>query len=265
MRWPDSPLLLAAFSALAIGTATGAQAQETISRTEIRTAPPQQTHERLRDVVWGAIEVTDFRRDEPATRPLDVLAFDTRPYLTRVRNLCSYDRLAVSFVPLDEGAEGPDAQVVARQFLASSWWSFVEPPQFGQAWQSEEPQAADLCSDLPEDQHFYRAPDLGTAAQAYLAMIGLKQDIAAGRQFKLACESASAAEADCREEIADLPVESLQSVDPCNAHLADGCYHLDFGERHITVEYGAGMHGADPHVTSATLERFIILFHPRPD
>lgn len=257
-----------ALAGLAITIATGAQAQETITKTEARTAPPEQTHERLRDVVWEVFELGDHRREAVPTRSLEDVSLRTSPHITYVQNLCRRDVLWVDFAPVDPSDFGPDAEVRAVGVNTTSQWSFLSPPEFDEDWYAPEAQPDELCADLPETQHFYRAQNDMEATRGYLAWIGLRRDIAAGRPVELECSLQRGDEVPCAQIIANLPFESLRSVERCNAlrgFTAGGCYVLSVGSRRISVEFDAFLSGADPHVVRATLVSLIIVGDQRID
>lgn len=245
----------------------------TISKSQIRTQPPEQTHERLRDVVWDMFEVQDYREDNLGTRPLNVIALKTKPRSGRYKNQCRYDRIVVSFGMADASID-PDSEeasssspVKARELLLSTWWGFAAPPPITGRLGRRDQQSEDICASLPADHHFYRAPN-GGAVEGYRAFMLLKRDIAAGRPFEMHCANKT----ECREEISDLAIESLRLVLPCKRGVADYCYRLEFTpdrgsavQHRLTIQYDPDIRGDGPHIISVAQEMDIVLFHPRPD
>src|SRR6266567_2753522 len=91
-------LLLMAGAAVSNPVTAGSPAQ-TISKSEVRSAPPAVTHQRLRDAVWSMFEQQDYRTKKRPTRPLYRLSLRTKTQGTHVPGLCRYDSVEVKFEP----------------------------------------------------------------------------------------------------------------------------------------------------------------------
>src|SRR5207244_261199 len=99
----------------------------TISKMEIRTAPPAVTHRRLRDVVWSMFERQDYRTKERPTRPLSRLFLETETRSTEVPGLCRYDSVKVEF-RTTVSSKRPTAPSKAVGLQSTSHFLFVSPP-----------------------------------------------------------------------------------------------------------------------------------------
>lgn len=249
-------------------------AQETISKAEMRTAPPEQTHERLRDVIWEMFEERDYRRDDLGTRPLRAVLLKTKPHSDGGQTLCRHDRVVVSFAMVDADID-PDSeeassasQMKARDLIASTWWGFATPPPITGPLPDQDLASEDLCGSLPEGHHFFRAPNGGIVG-GYRSFMLLKRDIAAGREFELDCGNELA----CRAEISDLAIESLELVERCKPDIVDYCFRLEFArtgnaaiENRWEIKYDPDFRGNDPHIVSVEhVGRILLIGRRVPD
>jgi hypothetical protein len=122
----------ALLGALVAGFTTApAAAQPTVTATEIHTAPPEQTHQRLRDLVWRLFEQRDYRNGEPPRGPLEKLTLTTRPRATEIPGLCRIDSILIDFAPLTPGADGADTPVRPVAVTSYPLYSFLRAPTAG--------------------------------------------------------------------------------------------------------------------------------------
>lgn len=249
------------------GIAAPAFAQEsTITKLEVRNDPPAETHERLRDVVWGVFELEDRRRDEPPQRQLDDVWLRTRPHATDTVGLCRYDQLRVNFQRADPEVGGPAAEMRPVSVNSTSYWSFRMPPRFDADLYAEDPQPAQMCAGDPASTHYFRAADDREATEGYLAWMGLRRDLTEGREVDLQCSLSRMDAGNCKEVILSLDPTALSSVEPCNAGPYPGsCYGLFVGDRQITVEFDSHLSSENPRAMRVRLASPIILLHERID
>ncbi len=255
------------FVFLALVSPFSASAQdETITKIEVRTAPPDETNRRLRDVVWQVFEVEDYRREGTPERPLSEIWLTTSPHATDIIGLCRYDDLQVDFRSVDPDVSGPLAQVVPIAVNSTSYWSFVTPPEFDQDNYSEERQDDAICPASDDNARYFRATDEIEATEGYLAWVGLRRDLTEGRSIELDCNLFRSDTAGCAEVITSFPISALRSTERCIAgSYQGGCYVLYVDNRRIIVEFDSSLGGTDPRTMQARLDSLIILTHEAVD
>lgn len=257
------------FSVIALAAAWSAPlaAQETISKAQVRSDPPEVTHEQLRDVFWDMFPVQDLRSEDAPTMPLQGVSLDTRPRLTQFRNLCQRDRLVIVFDSPEDDA-GPAMQQSAESFMTTSFYSFLEMPEnYGPRGSHDQPQ--DLCAALPDDHPFFHADNDSIALYSHLALGELQAGIADGSINGVTCDSARDAQT-CRELISAIGLADVQDASRCADEVDEICYQLalrpkgTIGE-HLHIFTDGRVSGPFVAVLRAELRQSMVLFHPRPD
>lgn len=195
-----------------------------VSKNQIRTRPPQETHAQLRDVFWSMIEVEDYRRERIATQPLRGFALKIKPVTAALPGLCRQDVLDVELVSDGSGANGADSLSRPVGVTAQSWWAVTVPPQEG--WLNEVGEGGESCAAFPADGSEFSAESDMIAGEGYLAWVKLREQALSGSadflcQFYPADDSRS-----CAEQIAALPLESLTAVRRCAEWDGGRCYRV---------------------------------------
>lgn len=240
--------------------------EETISKREVRTDPPNMTHAQLRDVVWDMFEVQDYRRDESPTRPLDSLHLRTRTHATLVPNLCRYDVVWVDFEEATPDDAGADAASKAVSLSSTSYWTFVgAPPGLGEDWWRERPVSVEECAKLPDDRAAFAAPDELEAVEGYLAWIVLRQTIEREDEFPLECNLWHNETKSCEQLITEASLDSVTDIRRCTSGDGGRCYQLTLDDRRIIVDFDLPVSSRNPRVAKVKYDSLIILSHERSD
>lgn len=260
--------LAAAFALLAsaaFAPADAAARQRPISKDEVRTAPPEQTHRRLRDQLWSLIRREDLRRERAPRQMLRRLHTSTRPRGTEIPGLCRSDALVIEFHPVGRTGRGAETRVRASGFTATSRFRFLRPPTA----------PGDRLADyrrLPEDEpgcaaldeaSFFEAADAEVAADGWFAFLELQRALRDNRALPLDCNLHRVEELpDCRAIILALGQDDLLEVERCDS-LPDGrwCTRLHIDDRRIDLYTSAGAHGPFGSVTAAKLVSMIVMSH----
>jgi hypothetical protein len=251
-----------AFAALAVSPAAG---QHTIAKTEVRTAPPARTHQRLRDVVWDMFEVGDMRRKNRPVAPLSDLWLETKLRGTQVPGLCRYDSVIVELAPDAPGPHDAATPVHAVGLRASSHFAFLSPPTrpFAKAADySRVPSDTDCAALKRTSDRFFSADGAEPAYEGYRAWRTLRQAIERKRPVPLECDLFPG-EKDCSAVILALGLDDVGSVEICEAGAGQSCYLVEVAMRRIRIVLP--MDGDDPKIVSAKLDSMIIIADERVD
>ena len=276
-------LLIIALVAAGGAALAPAVAQETVTKTQIRTAPPEETHRRLRDVVWDMFERTDFRRGKPPTRPLDGVMLSTQTRGTYVRDLCRYDVADFAFAPVDTRDRGADTRVRAVGVETTAWFHFLTPPLLPHEEPEEStvdeeepafgPPAWDAqCRGLGDSASFFTAPDEDVARDGVRALRALVAAAGAGApdvKCNLGHATAIGDTEACREKLLRYDLASLWSADTCeSSHLERRCFLLSLADEvRATVIVTGHVWPGPPafQVVSAEMDQMIVMWHERVD
>lgn len=234
---PPLPLLLA-IGALAIAAAlpfapAGAQpSAPTLSKSELRTAPPEETHRRLRDMVWSLFEQEDFRSERTPAQPLTDLALATRPRSTQVPGLCRLDLAWIDFAPAgaSSGETDADTPMQAVGLRVSPRFHFVEPPPPTGYYRIDRQRAAadPACAGTPREVHFFEAEDELVATDGYRSFLNLQEALRGGGPVALRCDLGPAESRSCSEVLLSLDQSSLLFVEDCQSpDLSTLCFLVD--------------------------------------
>lgn len=244
------------------GIAVAAPAR-TITKSEIRSDPPDVTDRRLKDVVWSLFEKQDLRSRKDPTRPLSRLFLRTKTRATGVANLCRYDSMGIEFEPLNPKDEGPDAPVRPVGLTSSSHFAFLSAPAAEHDDTVQDgPASAARCSRLPA-QSFFTAKDEELANNGFRAWLALLDSVRSGRKFPLECDLAAFETRPCEVVISALKPEQLWDVETCDSEIGKLCYRLNAGDRLITVVTTGYVHPGPPagQIVGAKLESMIVMAH----
>jgi hypothetical protein len=245
------------------GAAAGAPAR-TITKSEIRSDPPQVTDRKLRDVFWSMFASQDHRGRKAPTRRLSGMTLRTKAQATRVPGLCRYDNVRIEFEPVKPGDEGPDAPVRPVGLTSTSHFTFLSAPaaEYEEARQ-DRLGSAEACSGLPEDQAFFTARDEQQATAGYRAWLALRESVRAGRKFPLECSLTRLDTGSCESIIANFKPEQLEAVDACESETDIVCHALYVGDRLIKVRTSGHVYPGPKagQLVSAKLDTLIVLAH----
>ena len=267
--------LLAALAALAVASlplaASVAPAQRPISKSEIRTAPPEQTHRRLRDQLWSLIDREDLRREDPPRRALHRVHARTAPRGTEIPGLCRSDTLAIEFAPTGRRDRGADTPVLASGFTAASGFRFLRPPA-GPPNEIEDyrrlPQDEPGCARLGDDVSFFEADDSEVATDGWFAFLDLQRGLRQDSPPELDCElHQNENPADCRTLILSFDQDDLREIERCDQPASGHwCTRLHVGDRRIDIYTAASSsHGPFGRAVRARLVSMIVMSHEAID
>ncbi|HEX8193674.1 MAG TPA: hypothetical protein VF552_12325 [Allosphingosinicella sp.] len=265
MRLPT----FAAAALLLLPVAAELPAQRTITKSDVRTAPPAETHGRLRDQVWQMFQREDRRSERAPRRPLDEVWLTTRPRGTDVPGLCRFDLAVVEFAPVARvGEDGGNADTPVRAvgISASPRYRFSSPPA-GFHRRISDPRRLPQeggCETLDTDRDgFFEAPDEETATDGVLAFSRLLDALRAGRDVPLQC-ALHPDETDCRAVILAHDAASIDRVETCRPSGGGRpCFLVSAYDREIEVELEPDLQAAIVH--SARLVSMIVMSHSRID
>jgi len=256
-RWLG--LLIMVPSGLALGAPPSS-----ITKSQIRSDPPNVTDRQLRDVVWSLFEKQDHRSKKDPTRPLSRLFLRTRIQATRVPDLCRYDSVRVEFERIDPKDEGPEAPVRPVGLTSSSNFTFLSAPsaEYDDAVQDGLASVA-RCSGLPDDQPFFTAKDEEQATEGYRAWLALLESVRAGRAFPLECDLAAFETRTCESVIGAMKPEQLSDLESCESEFGKVCHRIYAGDRLITIVTTGHVHPGPPagQLVRAKLESLIVMAH----
>jgi hypothetical protein len=260
---PRFGLWLALLATLSPGVAAAAPAR-TITKSEIRSDPPDVTDRRLRDVVWSLLERQDYRSNKEPKTSLTRLFLRTKAQPTHVPGLCSFDSLWIRFEPTDRRERGPDAAVRPVGLTSTSNFTFLSAPSadYNNARRAGLGSAGP-CSRLPKDQPFFQARDEREATDGYRAWLTLHDSIRVGRKFPLECNLTRSDSGSCEAVIDALKPEQLSEVETCESSPGIDCHAIYVDERLIKImTTGQVYPGPKPgELVSATLDSLIVLTH----
>ncbi len=117
--------------AVAMGPAAPANAQQTVSKAEVRQQDPSITDAQLRDQLWGLFRKEDRRSASSPTQPLAGERFVTTPYPAGAfgtSGLCRMDVLAMKFAPTQGLLRNADAATPMRAYGLESSTRFLILP-----------------------------------------------------------------------------------------------------------------------------------------
>jgi hypothetical protein len=251
----------AAAAALLLPPAAELPAQPTITKSEIRSAPPARTHRRLRDQVWQLFQQQDLRSGQAPQRALRRLLLPTRPRATEVPGLCRYDVLHVEFEPVRREDEGADTPVRAAGLRAQSQFRFLRPPADRHSAIADYrrlPSQGD-CDGIDTDKvHFFVAEDEDVATDGYLAFLRLQEAVRAARPLPFECVPRQGeSEADCRATVLAFTQDSIVDIKGCDMTSSAYCFRIIAEDLLITAFVGS----SDGRVHSARAETMIVLAH----
>lgn len=243
----------------------------TITKTEIRTAPPEQTHRRLRNLTWEMFEQEDMRRERAPRRPLDDAWLRTRPRATEVPGLCRYDSVHFEFAPLSRRDRGADTPVRPVGLTAQSFFRFSRPPSadYREISDFERLPEADGCPLLETDRlNFFSAPDAEVATEAYLAFLNLKRSLRERPNLPLTCNLFPNDTLPCEAILLSLDTDAVDSVERCEADdLREICYRAYLGDRMVRMFVTGHVSPGPPagQMVRAELHGMIVMSHERID
>lgn len=255
------------------GRAAQAQAQQTITKLEIRRQDPAKTDKLLKDQLSRIFKKEDRRTKERPSQPLDWAWFSTEPYGTRVPGLCRVDSAVLNLAPVERVAE-PDEQTPMRAYgiSTSAHFYFVNAPK---GWYAEVAQAGRLpwqreCEGI-DNGDFFSAKDDELATNGMRAMLLAQQGVAAGELKPEHC-NLGGLYATCALAFAGFGRSGLADIEPCAVVPAGReCYAIEDNDD-TRIEVVIRDPSTPDHRTansrmilSVNLEAQIILRHPRPD
>lgn len=254
----------AAFVGLAVAPAAG---QHTITKTEVRTAPPLKTHQRLRDVVWDMFQVQDFRRKKRPVNALSDVWLDTNLRGTGARGLCRYDSVRVELAPDDPDARGPDTPVHAIGLAMSHHFAFLKPPAKAYSEAALSPARAsdtDCLSLKGQYGRFFQAESEELAYNGYREWLTLRSALAGRQPAPLECELFPDDKRRCEDVVLKLDADDVGSIEACEATSGESCYRLWIDEFRLTLVVSDSASGAAA-IRKAKLEAMIVMRHERID
>jgi hypothetical protein len=233
---------------------------DSISKTEVRSDPPEMTNRRLRRLVWNMFQPTDFRGRKPPTQPLSRLWLATKPRATRVPGLCRYDSVRIEFQRLDPRDRGADARTRPVGLESQAYFAFLAPPAGDYNHSAKDPPATAACARLGDDHPTFTADDEEVAADGYLAWLRLQRALRDGKPVPLECDLYAHEKIGCAALILSLPAEHISTVDRCEADFGAECFRVTIDDRAVDVRLTGHVTPGPPagEVTGAKLGSLII-------
>lgn len=246
-------------------------AQRTITKSEIRSEPPDQTHRRLRDVVWDMFRVEDRRTTKPPQRALTDLMLETRIRATDVPFLCRYDSAWIEFAPPDGRERDAGTRVQAIGLKAQSHFHFVRPPTQGHLElpdHDQGPPDAGCRSLNSSEAAFFAADDEEIATDAVFVFLNLQKALREGRTLPLDCDLFPQETRSCSEVVSSLAWQGIESVYSCDpADWQTYCFNIYHADHSVRITVAGRVHPGPPfgQVVRAKVDGLITLSHPRID
>ena len=262
-RLNRSGYLILIWAVLSGSHALGEPAKHTISKSEVRSASPSVTHDRLKEVVWDLFKQQDYRTKKTPTRRLSHLFLDTKTQGTHVHGLCRYDSVDVQFEPVRPNEKGPGVPTKAVGIRSTSHFLFRAPParEYEDLAQPTLVSAAQ-CAHVSKEQPFFTAASEQEATEAYRIWLRLLDAATRESKLKLVCNFGSAEKAlPCAQVVASLKPDELSEVEACDAPSYElRCHKLYAGDHLITVETRGYIYPGPPpgEIVSAQVDTLIV-------
>lgn len=229
-------MMLRAMAAVALlAAALPANAQQTITKRDIRTQPPARTELQVKDQLWSIFTLDDQRRKEAPHAGLRDIWLQTRAYPTEVPNLCRRDLLILRFAPA--GLEGvPDADTPARAygFDSAHHFRFLRPPDKAYADVEQRPAGGDWhggCARLgKDDPEFFEADNAFVANDGYRAWRRAVAAVVEGKVKIGQCDRFQVEQRSCDRILADIGQQPINAIARCDAPAATACYKISAAE-----------------------------------
>lgn len=246
--------------ATAIGLATPAIAQQTITKAEVRRQDPAVSDAQLRDQLWSLFRKEDRRSDRAPTQPLVAERLATTPYPAGAfgtSGLCRMDVLVIVLAPTAGSQRDADATTPMRAYGLESSRRFLvlglSPEQRGDVFDDK---WNGPCAQLSQDDpRFFRAVSGEVAREGHGLLL---RAVAAAKAGELGrCDSAAGP---CIEALAAFAGRPLESIRDCAMEEGATCYKFigkDDVEARIWHDSGGPLR--------VEIARPIVLRHPRPD
>ena len=245
---------------LTIGAGAAVHAQEkTISKMEIRKDDPERTHERLRDIFWGSLEMEDRRTDADPERDLSNVWFESKMFPTRVPGLCRYDTLRIEFERIEGDYDTPTAQARPVGFRSSSFFKFVDPPK--DDWLEivrNDGLIGDACEAVDKDDVFFSAPDAQMATDGYVSFVAMIRMAQAGQTEHFECQFHPKEKIECGALIAGFRADAIRAISRCDADAGYQCFEFSIDDRAVRV---VSPFRWPEDVMQVRLESLIVLSH----
>ncbi|HEY1706708.1 MAG TPA: hypothetical protein VGG10_00475 [Rhizomicrobium sp.] len=175
--------------------------------------------------------------------PLWQLGLHTRPYATRIRDLCAVDSITMEFAHVD-GSEDASARMRVSNVMIDRSYKFLVPPSSERPVEvsAHERSGTDTaCAKLDSDQNFFVAPnDVAAFEGVTLAQAAITSASQPALPYVLSCDRKDA-EA-CRKDIASAHASNIWvgKCAPPDVSPESACdVMLDGNDLVITVKSGA--------------------------